>query len=126
MSKTTKTIISLIIIIILIAGIWWGMSRKSTQLPTTKKEVIKIGAILPLTGVESRVGELSKNGLIMAENEINAKGGIQGKDIKVIIEDFQSDTKKAVTSYNYLKSVHKVPVILTIGSPVAMSLSLSK
>ena len=126
MSKTAKAVIWLIVAVIIITGIWWGVGRKSTQLPTAKKEVIKIGAILPLTGVESRVGELSKNGLIMAEQEINARGGIQGKDIKVIIEDFQSETKKAVTSYNYLKSVHKIPVILTIGSPVAMSLSLSK
>ena len=40
-----KTIIWLIVIIVVIAGIWWGVSRRPTE-----EEVIKIGAILDLSG----------------------------------------------------------------------------
>ena len=50
MNKLTKTILWLVVVIIILIGIWYGVSRKPTA-PTTK-EPIKIGAILPLTGME--------------------------------------------------------------------------
>jgi branched-chain amino acid transport system substrate-binding protein len=90
--------------------------------PTTK-EPIKIGAILPLTGTESRQAELIRNGMTMAQEEINKNGGINGRRLEIIIEDNKGEAKEAVSNYNFLKNVHNVPVILTIGSPTALALS---
>jgi len=54
MNKTTKIIIGAIVAIIIIAGIWWGVSRKSTQ-SIIKKKTVKIGVILPLTGKAAKI-----------------------------------------------------------------------
>lgn len=48
MSKIAKTIIWLIVVIVIVVGIWYGLTRKPT--PPAVKEPIKIGAILPLSG----------------------------------------------------------------------------
>ncbi len=116
--KANKIIIAISLIAIIILGIFLAGCKEKEE-----EEVIKIGAVLPITGVESRVGDLSKNGLMMAENEINMEGGIDGKQIEVLVEDYKSETKEGVTVYNYIKNIHAVPVILTIGSPVSMAMS---
>ncbi len=61
MSKITKTIIWLIVAIIIIAGIWWRVGRRST-----KEEVIKIGVIAPLTGNAAELGQQIQRGLELA------------------------------------------------------------
>jgi branched-chain amino acid transport system substrate-binding protein len=121
MNNSSKIIIGIIVAIVVIAGIWYEVSRK--PVPVTKKEPIKIGVILPLSGMESRQGELFRNGIFMAQEEINKSGGINGRKLEIIIEDDKSDTKEAISNYNFLKNVHHVPIILTIGSPIAMALS---
>jgi branched-chain amino acid transport system substrate-binding protein len=54
-----------------------------------KKEPIKVGIILPLTGKYARFGEIEKQSFQMAAEEINAKGGINGRTIDLLIEDTQ-------------------------------------
>ena len=50
---------------------------------------IKIGVLLPLTGSNAKSGIIQKKSVLMAANEINAAGGINGKKIEPIIEDTQ-------------------------------------
>ena len=50
-------------------------------------ETIKVGVILPLTGKLAKFGEMENKSFIMAVDEINAAGGINGKKIELIIED---------------------------------------
>ena len=88
-----------------------------------KAETVKIGAVLPLTGVESRQGELIRNSILMAQEEINAEGGINDKMLQIVLEDDKSEPRDAVTAYNALQNVHDTKIILTIGSPIAMSLA---
>jgi len=122
MSKTTKTIIYLIIIIILIAGIWWGVNRKSTQLPTTKKEVIKIGATLALSGKYAYIGQAELRGLEMAVDEINKKGGIEGKKLKLIVEDNKGDPTEAVKNVNKLINIDDVDIIFSAFTHITMAI----
>lgn len=88
-----------------------------------KEEEIRIGAILPLTGMESRQGELIQNAILMAMEEINNEGGINNKILKILLEDNKSEPKQTVAAYRSLHEIHGVKVILTIGSPMAMTLS---
>ena len=44
---------------------------------------VKIGAVLPLTGDSAAWGEQGKYGIELAVEEINAKGGINGKNWKL-------------------------------------------
>ncbi len=48
---------------------------------------IKVGVILPLTGKLAGSGEIEKKSFLMAVEEINAAGGVNGKKIALIIED---------------------------------------
>jgi len=49
-----------------------------------EEKVIKIGAILPLTGAAAEWGENQMKGMELAIKEVNNKGGIKGKKIKLI------------------------------------------
>jgi len=86
------------------------VSRKPIT-PTTK-EMIKIGAILPLTGEAAVWGENVKTGIELAKEEINKKGGINGRKIEVIYEDGQCDSKTGVSAAQKLITVDKVQVII--------------
>ena len=48
---------------------------------------LKLGAVIPLTGERSQIGEIEKNALIMAVDDINRAGGIRGRQVSIIIED---------------------------------------
>ncbi len=61
---------------------------------------IRIGFILALTGEWSTTSLYIKNGIYMARDEWNAKGGINGRPIQLIEEDDASKTAGAVTAYN--------------------------
>jgi len=122
MSKTTKTIIWLIVAIVVIAGIWWGVTRKPAQPPTTEKEVIKIGATLPLTGSLSYKGSYELKGMKMAVDEINATGGINGKKLILVVEDNKGDPKQAVTGVQKLIDVDNVLAILSAFTHISSAI----
>ena len=61
---------------------------------------IRIGFIHAMTGEWSTTSLYIKNGIYMARDEWNAKGGINGRPILLIEEDDASKTAEAVTAYN--------------------------
>lgn len=61
---------------------------------------VRIGFILAMTGDWSTISLYIKNGIYMARDEWNAKGGINGRPITLIEEDDTSRTAGAVTAYN--------------------------
>ncbi len=48
---------------------------------------VKVGISLPVTGSLAKFGEIERDAFKMAQKEINAKGGINGKKLELIIED---------------------------------------
>ena len=72
---------------------------------SSKKDADKyyIGGIGPTTGATAIYGTAVKNGAQIAVDEINAAGGINGKQIEYRFEDDQNDAEKAVNAYNTLK-----------------------
>jgi branched-chain amino acid transport system substrate-binding protein len=108
MNKIKKIILWLVVVVIVIA-IYYGVIKKQT--PTTK-ETIKIGAILPLTGEAAVWGQNAKTGIELAKEEINKKGGINGRKIEVIYEDSQCDPKTGASAAQKLITVDKVQVII--------------
>lgn len=107
MNKTAKTIIWLIVILVVIGGIWWGTSRK----PKEKISVV-IGTMLPLSGKNALNGQYIKEGIEMAQEEINAAGGINGSLLKIIFEDDQCDPKMGANIAQKLINVDKIHLVL--------------
>lgn len=59
-------------------------------------EPFKLGALIPLTGIETHVGQSMKVSTEIAVEEVNEAGGVLGRQIELIIEDEASDPAVAV------------------------------
>ncbi|MBI2617909.1 ABC transporter substrate-binding protein [Candidatus Kaiserbacteria bacterium] len=101
----------IIVIAVLFGGIWYWQSSKVNSI-STSQEPIKIGGLISLTGVAATFGEMSKMGIDLAVEEINAKGGIKGRMVQVIIEDDQTDPKVAVGLYHKFTGIDNVDGII--------------
>lgn len=78
-----------------------------------KEETIKIGAVLPLTGEGTPdQGQASQKAIMLAIDEINARGGINGKKLEAIFEDSQCQAKNGVTAITKLINVNKVNFVI--------------
>jgi branched-chain amino acid transport system substrate-binding protein len=75
------------------------------------QETIKIGLIQPLTGSVAYNGTSDVNGSKLALDEINAKGGVLGKKIELIIEDGQCRPANSVNAAEKLIQRDKVVAI---------------
>ena len=59
---------------------------------------IKIGVIAPMTGDVKTFGESTKNGVEMAVAEWNAKGGVLGQQIEIVLGDDKNDAAEATNA----------------------------
>jgi branched-chain amino acid transport system substrate-binding protein len=73
---------------------------------------IKIGGIYPLSGDVAVYGVEARNGVQMAVEEINAAGGINGKQIELIAEDDEGNPEKTVNAYKKLTTKDSVKFII--------------
>jgi branched-chain amino acid transport system substrate-binding protein len=74
-------------------------------------ETVKVGVLLPLTGAQAKFGEIEKRSFAMAAEEINAKGGVNGKKIELLFEDDTGKPDVGRSGMEKLISREKVPVI---------------
>jgi branched-chain amino acid transport system substrate-binding protein len=74
-------------------------------------ETVKVGVLLPLTGSQAKFGEIEKRSFEMAAEEINAKGGVNGKKIELLFEDDTGKPDVGRSGVEKLISREKVPVI---------------
>lgn len=63
---------------------------------------IVIGMVVPLSGASADIGPYMKNGAQMAIDEINARGGVQGRKLQLRAEDGACDPKTAVAAASKL------------------------
>ncbi|MBW2991506.1 penicillin-binding protein activator [Candidatus Woesearchaeota archaeon] len=120
MKKTTKLAIAIaILIIIVLSG--------CTQTPAgqvVKEEPIKIGYVGPLTGYTASYGKSQLNALLMAVDEVNEQGGIQGKKIELVIGDSKHLPADSVTIVRKLIDIDNVKAIIgPIGSSNVMAVA---
>ncbi len=73
---------------------------------------IEIGGILCMTGALAAMGHLISQGAILAVEEINADGGVLGKNLTITIEDSATNDATAFEAYKKLVEVDGVEVIV--------------
>jgi branched-chain amino acid transport system substrate-binding protein len=73
---------------------------------------VKIGVIQPLSGPVAASGNYVRMGAEIARDWINARGGVLGRKVELLIEDNKSDPKEAATAAEKLIVRDKVPVIV--------------
>jgi len=112
MSKQNKIVLVIILILIAIGMSWYGLSQKQSQPVSQANEPIKIGHSTALTGDVAAYGEMEKTGADLAVAEINAKGGINGRQLVIVREDDKGDPAQSVTAINKLIGVDKVSAVI--------------
>ena len=94
------------------------------------KEPIKIGFSMSLTGPLSPNGKQALLGLQIWEEELNAKGGLLGRPIKLVWYDDQSQSAPVPGIYTKLLDVDKVDLVLgpyaTVPAAAAMPVVMQK
>jgi branched-chain amino acid transport system substrate-binding protein len=80
---------------------------------------IKIGLVQPLTGAFAAAGTDVVNGAKIAADEINAKGGVLGKKIELLVEDTKSNPTAAATVTEKLIVRDKVAVLMGASASTA-------
>lgn len=79
---------------------------------------VKIGLMAPLTGSWASEGQEMKQIVELLAEEVNAKGGVLGKQVELITEDDGGDPKTAALAAQKLSTQGVVAVIGTYGSSV--------
>ena len=83
---------------------------------TQDRSTIQIGFFGDLTGPTFNFGLSAKNGVLMAADEINQAGGINGHQLDVVIEDDQGSPEEAAQSAGKLIDRYKVVAIIAAGA----------
>ncbi|WP_421998547.1 ABC transporter substrate-binding protein [Reyranella sp.] len=98
-----------------------GITIWSQRLSAQSGEVA-VGAMVPITGPFNVSGQQYHYSLQMAQDEINAKGGVAGKKLKIVFEDVKDSNSVAVNAY--LKVVRDInPPLVFLSSYTTQNLA---
>ncbi|AEE17676.1 ABC transporter substrate-binding protein [Treponema brennaborense] len=117
MKNVAKTALIVLLVVLSFGMIFTGCAKESGN-------TIKIGGIFPLSGAVAVYGVECRNGIMLAIDEINAAGGVNGKMLELISEDDEGSPEKSVNVYKKLVTKDKCSVIigsLTSGCTAAIS-----
>ena len=98
----------LAVVVLAVAMVWSGCAKKEEP-----KAAYKIGGIFAVTGRASFLGEPERNSMELLAEQINARGGINGHPIELVIYDTEGDATKAVLNAN--KLIAKDNVLAIVG-----------
>lgn len=104
--KTILSLISIIMVISMLVGCAGGNTNNSGKADSANE--VKIGINYELSGDVASYGQASVNGIMMAFDEINAAGGIDGKKIVPVQIDNKSDPAEATSVATRLITQEKV------------------
>ena len=92
----------------------------ATAVPPSPDNPFVIGVMESITGPGETYGQVAVQAKQMAVDEINAAGGINGRELKLVVEDSKCAAQDAITAYNKLTDVDGVKIILGTSCSGAM------
>lgn len=96
MRRRKLTLVSLVMMVLLAAGLLAGCGKSADS------NSVKIGLLNEMTGGNATFGTSSANGAKMAFKEVNAKGGVLGKQIIAVVADNKSEPSEAANAMTKL------------------------
>ena len=75
-------------------------------------DTLKIGVVGPRTGPAAATGKAFEEGIAIALDHINAKGGVLGKALEVVFEDTAGVPERAASGFEKLVTRDKVPIVV--------------
>jgi branched-chain amino acid transport system substrate-binding protein len=95
-----------------------GSAVQAESQGVTDSEVI-IGSVNDLSGIFAAVGVPATNGANLRFAEVNAAGGVHGRQIRFVVEDNGYQIPRAMQGYNKLLNRDKVfAMLLSLGTPM--------
>ncbi|MBE7417573.1 MAG: ABC transporter substrate-binding protein [Ideonella sp.] len=89
------------------AALLWAMPATAQMQGVSDNEIV-LGTLLDLSGPINFWGLPIKNGMEMAVDDLNAGGGINGRRVRLVIEDMAYDPKKAVLAAQKLLNQDRI------------------
>jgi len=91
--------------------------------PALAQDTIKLGLVAAMSGQSAKSGEAIVRGLSIAIDEINAKGGVLGKKIELLVRDDESNPAKGVLAARELVQREKVVGLFGgLDTPVSIAI----
>ena len=92
-------------------------------LPALAQDTVKLGLVAAMSGQSAKSGEAIVRGLSIAVDEINAKGGVLGKKVELVVRDDESNPAKGVVAARELAQREKVAALFGgLDTPVSMAI----
>jgi branched-chain amino acid transport system substrate-binding protein len=91
---------------------WFAATMVMAALPfgASAQDTFKIGSSVGLTGYAAVNDRAWRDSLLLAAEALNAKGGLLGKKVEVIVEDNRSEPQEAVVGYRKMLSNDEVNI----------------
>ena len=80
----------------------------------------RVGVMDSVTGPGETYGNVAVRAKQMAADEINASGGINGRQLELVVEDSKCSAQDAIVAFNKLTSVDEIKIILGTSCSGAM------
>lgn len=112
---TSRVCIKSVAMMVIAAGSGLSMVACSQHADSTAEQnqtPILIGATMSQTGDYATQGRAAENGYRLCERDINAAGGLLGRQIEFIIQDDQSDTTRVQALYQAMITDQQVDLIM--------------
>jgi branched-chain amino acid transport system substrate-binding protein len=119
-----KKVNLMIFAVLAVAVLFTGCKKKDGAAAGGGEGPVGIGAVFPLSGTVAFYGTESRDGALLAIDEINAAGGLLGKHLTLIPEDDEGNAEKSVNAFTKLTTRDKVSFVLgssTSGATQAMT-----
>lgn len=118
-----KKLLALLLALVMVASLAACGSSGGSSKGDDPSAPIKLGYVNDLTGDGAGWGIPGMRGAQMAVEQINADGGILGRQVQLLVEDGQGDPQDSVTAFNKLIDEGCVAVIgtTTSGPNIAMA-----
>ncbi|WP_137045300.1 ABC transporter substrate-binding protein [Pseudolabrys sp. FHR47] len=100
-----------------------GAAAAIVSVPAYAQDTLKLGLVAAMSGQSAKSGEAIVRGLSVAVDEINAKGGVLGKKVELIVRDDESNPAKGVLAARELVQREKVAGLFGgLDTPVSMAI----
>jgi branched-chain amino acid transport system substrate-binding protein len=107
MNKTGKTIIGIIILILIVVIVFVAADRH-----TVSNAPIEIGVSTMLSGSWASLGDNIVNAAKLAVSDVNASGGINGRPLKLVVQDAGLDSKTGLSAAQTLINADGIRYII--------------
>ena len=135
MKKIIWGVVILVVVAVFGGRAWWLYQHREVE-----ENIVKIGHVAPMSGFVSEQSKVVLNGMILAQEEVNASSRYKGRKIKFVIEDGKATSKDSVAAFNKLiaqgidiaiisgdvAAPVTAPLVKQHGIPAVVTLSFNK